>query len=270
MMIIGNEYKRGFKLLMIWTTICCFIISVFVLIFYLSKESGMELILGPILKLVPEYIKNSLGLDDLSMLENYDYYIAYIFRPILILSCFYATKLGISSTSIEEKKGTTSFLYSFPISRFHMIGHKIIGSQLLFLTFCAFIWLFTMGISILAIPTIGITQLALRLALIVLPIFLAGFVYCFIGFLISSKPKTVRSPSLVAFFIVVISIVLNMASQRIPSFEVLSYFSPYSYALPLNIINSGMSSLHYILGLGISLLCIGLILIFQRKRALVS
>jgi len=270
MTIIGSEYKRGAMTMFIWSLVCCFIVAVSVLVFYMSQDAGIDVVLGRVTERLSEVVLDFFRLNDLSILRDFENYITYIYRPILVLSCFYSARLGLASMSTEEKKRTIEFLYSFPVSRFQMVLQKIIGTQLLFLTFCTILGGFTFGITVLAIRGLVLTELVLKVAFLVCSLFLSGFVYCLIGFLISSKPKTLRSPSFVAIVLVILGITINILTEYVESLKILSYISPYSYATPLNISGTPTPILHYVLAVGLSLFCIGFTLIFQRNRSFVS
>ena len=265
MIVMSNEYKRGFIQMLIWSLVCSLIVALFLLLYYFSGGAGLSTTYGDFLNKLPDPLTAFLGFNKL-LDDDFYYYLANAYRPILALSCFYATKLGLASISAEDKKGTSSFLYSFPVSRFQIVAQKILGTLFLYLTFCVIVCGVTIGLTLLAVPEIVLIDLLLNLALLISSIFLVGFVYCLIGFLISSKPKTLRSPSFVSLCIIFLGMLISAAAENSQILQILSYFFPYSYALPLEIINTGMSILHYILAVGISLLCIGLTLILQRKK----
>lgn len=268
MIVITNEYKRGFVHMLVWSLTCSLIVSLSILAYYSISFEQIEAVVKSVFSYIPPYISQYFEPDDLNIIQRYDYFIAYIYQPILIISCIYAARLGLSAISKEEKKGTIHFLYSFPVSRFHLVAQKIIGTLLLFLTYCLIIAGITFGLSVLAVPQINIMDLLFLISLLICSIFLAGFVYCLVGFLISSKPKTLRSPTLTSLFIVVVSMAMGILSKNFDSLEMVGYISPYNYSAPLEVINSGMSLIHYIMAIGISLMSLGFTFIFYRKRKL--
>ena len=110
--IFKFEFKRQFKSLIIWTTVCSALVVLFMALFPSMKEMGMQELVGSKLEVLPEAFLEAFNISGATDFSNISDFSAYVLQYIIMVGGIYAAILGVSALVKEESEGTIEFLYS--------------------------------------------------------------------------------------------------------------------------------------------------------------
>jgi ABC-2 type transport system permease protein len=261
------EVKRGLKPLAIWSIVCVLLIILFMSMFPSMKDSGMQELLDTKMGAMPPAILEAFNLKDTPDLTKLNQFFAYVFQYIVIAGSIYAGILGAKSLIQEESEGTIEFLYAQPASRTKIVTMKLLSSLALFYLFIMILAIASMLICIAVKPAdLEIINLVMDIKLMFSGLFLVGFVFMSLGFLISVLIPHLRLAmplSIGAFFV---TYLLGIFSSMIEQLEFLKYFSPFHYAVPSEIVKSGFNTINVVLALVISFISIAASYLIYRKK----
>ncbi|KGK89954.1 ABC transporter permease subunit [Clostridium sp. HMP27] len=267
MNVFKMEVKNGMRPLSIWSIICVLLTILFMSMFPSMKDSGMKEIVNTKMDAMPQAILEAFNLKSMPDFTKLNEYFAYVFQYIVIAGGIYAGMLGAKSLIKEESEGTIEFLYAQPISRNKIVTMKILSSLALFYIFVVIIAVASTIISLIVKPSdLKIISLIIDLKMLFSAFMLVGLVFMAVGFLLSSLISHLRlaMPIFMGFFFT--TYLLGMFSNMIGQLKFLKYFSPFHYAVPLEIIKDGFDGISIALALVIIFLSISITYITYRKK----
>lgn len=261
------EVKRLFKSCLIWSLICGASIVLFMLLFPSMQNSGIQELIGTKLDAFPQGFLEAFGLDTMVDFTDIMQYQAYSIQYIGMAAAIFGSILGIDSLLQEEVEGTIEFLYAQPVSRSEVVTYKILSRFMIFFIFMAIFSVFTMGISIIVKPKgIGIYNIIMDIKMVLIGIFFIGIIFFSIGLFLSASLKPSYNSTAISIGVFFITYILGIISNMKDNMKFLRYFSPFDYALPMDIVREGWNIRYIILGLFIILVCIVSTYVIYKKR----
>lgn len=267
MNIFKMEIKKGFKSLAIWIIICVLLTILFMSMFPSMKDSGMQELVNTKMDALPPAILEAFNLKDIPDFSKLNEYFAYVFQYIMIAGCIYGGMLGAKALIKEESEGTIEFLYAQPVSRTKIVTMKILSSVVTFYIFIMVMAIASMLISMVVKPSdLKTIDIIMDLKLLFGSFFLVGLVFMAIGFLISVIIKNLRLAMPISTGIFFITYLLGIFSGMIDNLEFLKYFSPFHYAVPLEIIKTGLDGVNVVISILIILISIASTYFIYKKK----
>lgn len=261
------ELKRGLKPLAIWSIVCILLIILFMSMFPSMKDSGMQELVNTKMDAMPKALLEAFNLENMPDFSKLNEYFAYVFQYIVIAGSIYGGILGAKSLIKEESEGTIEFLYAQPVSRTKIVTMKILSSVVIFYLFVMFMALASIGISLLVKPEdLKVIDLVMDMKLLFGGFFLVGLVFMSIGFLISVVIKNLRLAMPISTGIFFTTYLLGTFSGMIDSLEFLKYFSPFHYAVPSELLKTGIETSNIIISIVIIIVATTTTYFIYRKK----
>jgi ABC-2 type transport system permease protein len=267
MNIFKMEFKKGLKPLAIWSIVCILLTILFMSMFPSMKDSGMQEIVDTKMGAMPEAILEAFNLKDMPDFTKLNQYFAYVFQYIAMAGCIYAGMLGSKALIKEESEGTIEFLYAQPASRIKIVTMKLLSSLAIFYIFLMIMAVVSILISLAVKPEdLKVIDLLMDMKLLFSGFFLIGLVFLSIGFLVSVVIPHLRLAMPLSIGVFFVTYLLGTFSGMIDKLEFLKYFSPFHYAVPLELVKNGFEATNIVLALVISTAAIaGTYLIYRKK-----
>ena len=267
MNVFKFETKRYLKSCLTWGIICSLIILFFLSIYPSMRDSGMQDLVGIKLDAIPESMLKALGLEDMIDFTNILEYLAYSLQYIAMAAYIYALILGVNSLLEEESTGTIEFLYSKNISRREIVTSKILSRSFLLLLFLIILSISTTIFSIILKPQ-GLDTLDLIVGVrdMFLGVGLVSFVFLSIGVFLSTVLKPSYNFTSISIGVFFLTYVIGIASKLKESLSFLQYFSPFDYAMTMDVVKKGFEFKYIVTGfLIIALSIIFSYVIYEKK-----
>jgi ABC-2 type transport system permease protein len=265
--IFKMEFKRALKPLAIWSIVCILLTILFMSMFPSMKDSGMQEIVDTKMGAMPEAILEAFNLKDMPDFTKLNQYFAYVFQYLAMAGSIYAGMLGAKSLIKEESDGTIEFLYAQPVSRTKIVTMKLLSSLAIFYMFAMVLSVASTLISLAVKPEdLKVIDLLMDMKLLFSGLFLIGLVFMSLGFLISVLIPHLRLAMPVSIGIFFVTYLLGTFSGMIDALEFLKYFSPFHYAVPLELVKSGFQTVSVVLGLIISIASIAATFFIYSKK----
>jgi ABC-2 type transport system permease protein len=260
--VIQFELKRQAKSLVVWSIVVSFLIVFLMMFFPLLQNSPLKDIMKAKMDTLPESMKQSLDLEQLTDFSSIGTYFAYVYQNVLMALCLFATMAGTNSLVKEEGEGTIEFLYAQPISRSQIVTSKLMAGiiMLALLTLVSGL-VSVVSCLIFSPPGANLVKTMQQILLIISSAFLSGWVYLSLGALLSASIKTATQSTAAFFGLFFLTYFAGMFSDLIKQLEFLQYVSPYKYADPADLIKTGYN-LGFIL---ISMALIGISIFFTYR-----
>ena len=267
MNIVNFEVKRHFKSSIVWALICSAIIILFMSFFPSMRNSGIQELVSKKMSAVPEGFMEAFGLDDMVDFTDIMQYLAYTIQYISMAISIYALILGSNSLLSEEAEGTIEFLYAQPVDRNKIVGSKMLSNAYLLFQCILIIGAVTMGISAIFKPEdYDLFKLLVDIKVVFIGITFSAYIYFSIGLLLSTILKPSQNTTAISIGVFFITYVIGVLSRLKDNLEWLKFFSPFDYALPMDIVRYGWENKYIVAGIFVMLFCIIFtFIIFNRK-----
>jgi len=267
MNIFKMEVKKGLKSLLVWSIVCVALTILFMSMFPSMKNSGMQELVNTKMDALPPAILEAFNLKEMPDFTKLIEYFAYVFQYIVIAGCIYAGMLGAKSLIKEESEGTIEFLYAQPVSRTKIVTMKVLSSFVLFYIFIMIMSIASILISSIVKPEdLELIDLIIDLKMLFGGFFLVGLVFMAIGFLLSVLIKNLKLAMPLSTGIFFITYLLGIFSNMIDKLEFLKYFSPFHYAVPAELIKTGIDKANIGLSFVIIIICLVSTYIIYNKK----
>lgn len=267
MNIFQFEVKRLFKSSLIWSLVCGAIIVLFMSFYPSMKDSGIQELVETKLGAFPEGFREVFGLNEMVDFTDIIQYMAYVIQYIAMAASIYGAILGVNALLEEEIDGTIEFLYAQPVSRSQIVAYKILSRVFLLLIYICITGLIAMLISIL-FKNEGIDTLKMLMDIkdIFIGMSFVSYIFFAVGLLLSTILKTTVNSTATSIGVFFITYVIGVLSKIRDGLEPLRYFSPFDYAMPMDLVKRGWDVKHIILGSSIIIISIiGTFVIYNRK-----
>lgn len=257
MNIFKMEVKKGLKSLSIWSIVCVALTILFMSMFPSMKNSGMQELVNTKMDALPPAMLEAFNLKDMPDFTKLNQYFAYVFQYIVIAGCIYAGMLGAKSLIKEESEGTIEFLYAQPVSRAKIVTMKILSSLAIFYIFIMIMSIASILISLIVKPEdLQLIDMIMDIKMLCGGFFLIGLVYMAIGFLLSVLIKSLKLAMPLSTGIFFITYILGIFANMIDKLEFLKYFSPFHYAVPADLLKTGLDKVNIALSFVIIIICL--------------
>ena len=256
MTIVKHELKQGLVSFAIWTASITLLMMVCVFLF--SEIKGEMDTMGDIFASMGSFTA-AFGMDRLNFGTLVGFYAIECGNVIGLGGAFFASLIGISSLSKEEKGRTAEFLLTHPVSRTHIISEKLISVLLQIIVMNVVILAFSLGSMAAigeAIPWKEV--LLLHLAYFLLQVELASICFGFSAFLRRGSIGVGLGIAAMMYF-------LNLIANMTESMEFLKFITPFGYCDGADIVDSGKLDMTLI-AIGILFTFAGIFTAFSKYR----
>ncbi len=262
MNIYLRELRANLKSLLIWSTIMIVIIFMMMSEFeaYYNNPEMMS-----ILDAMPESLMKAFSFSGVNITTLSGFLSMASIYFYLMLTVF-ASLLGNSIISKEERDKTAEFLMTMPISRPHMLTAKIFAA----ITYNLILNLITFGTVLIASLKYDPDSEFLKFSLLMMSaVFLLQLVFSSMGMLFASVLKNPRKSGTIAIVVLLIMYVFSIAVSLSDSIEFIKFASPYTYFEPnYLLVNDRLNNLNIILSAGFILTGVIVTYTFYPKRDL--
>ncbi|MFW5788256.1 MAG: ABC transporter permease subunit, partial [Halanaerobiales bacterium] len=183
-------------------------------------------------------------MDKLNMTDILQYYGMYASVYITLFSSIFAIMLSSNILAKEEADKTIEFLLARPVSRAEVVTGKLLN----YLFYIFILNIIITIVSYISLEVLKKDNYSLQVFLILaLASFLAQLTFANLGFLISLFIKNKKSINSIGIGLVLGMYFLGVVSRISDKIIFLSYFTPFQYASPSDIISEGRIKLAYII-----------------------
>lgn len=254
MTLLKHELKQGRNMLLIWTAVVAFMLTICILVYpemedQMAEVSGMFANMGG--------FSAAFGMDRINFGEFMGFFSVECGNVLGLGGAFLAALLGISALSKEEREHTAEFLFTHPVSRVKLIGQKL-GAVLVQLVIFHVI---SAAAVVLSVWIIGEEPDAGKLALLLLSYFILEVETAAICFGISAFIS--QSGLGIGLGIATLFYFLNIVANLTEKAKFLKYLTPFGYTEGADIISTGKLESGYLL-VGLLLTAIGIIAAFWK------
>ena len=254
MTLIKHELRQGWKSLLIWTISIGFFVAMCVFM-YPEMESEMENV-DDLFSSMGAFTA-AFGMDRLNFGTLIGFYAVECGNILGIGGSFFASLIGISILSKEEKERTAEYLLTHPISRTRIITEKLASVMIQIVIMNAVIFILSITSTAMIGEDIPWKEISLlHLAYFLIQIELAGICFGISAFLRNGGIGIGLGIAAVMYF-------LNIVANISESVEFLKYITPFGYAEGADIITDmTLDSGKIVLGMGFAV--IGIILAYWQ------
>jgi ABC-2 type transport system permease protein len=147
------------------------------------------------------------------------------------------------------------------------VGSKMLSNAYLLFQCILIIGAVTMGISAIFKPEdYDLFKLLVDIKVVFIGITFSAYIYFSIGLLLSTILKPSQNTTAISIGVFFITYVIGVLSRLKDNLEWLKFFSPFDYALPMDIVRYGWENKYIVAGIFVMLFCIIFtFIIFNRK-----
>ncbi|RAP74418.1 ABC transporter permease subunit [Paenibacillus montanisoli] len=252
-MLLGREFRRNLKGLVIWSIIMAGIILMYLSIYpeFAKSQQGME----EMMNTLPEGMKKAFGMDRLSMGSLLGFYGIEIHLMTTLLGSIFASLLASNIVAKEQHEKTIEFLLSKPITRSSIITQKLAAVVINVLLFNVVI----VAASLLGFQFSKDNDVSLEtFFLLESAVLLMHLTFASVSFLFSAMLKRTRSVVSMSLGLVFITYFFSIISGVSDHLTWLKYVSPFKYAEAAAIISDRYFDPLYISIMGAVIVCCAL------------
>ena len=254
MTIVRHELRQGRTAFAIWTAAIAFLLVICVFMF--PEMKGEMDAVGSMFASMGSFTA-AFGMDRLNFGTLIGFYAIECGNVLGLGGAFFASLIGVSALSKEEKDGTAEFLLTHPISRARVVTEKLaaVVAQITAMN------LFILGLSLLSMLLIGedIPRKEVFLmhgAYYLLQLELAGICFGISAFLYRGSAGIGMGVAAVMYF-------LNLIANMTQHAKFLKYITPFGYCEGADIISDGKLNAGLV-AVGMLFACIGVTAAYWR------
>lgn len=257
-----QECKMSIKSLCLW----CLGVLLFISI-AIAKNTGISggssQDISHIIGQMPRSIQSMFGLGVVDLSKTIGVFSIFLFYIALIFA-FHASSVGVSCFSKEERDKTFEFLYVKGMTRFSILGIKVIVSliQILILNVATYI------LSVSLVSVISHDDISSDLIPMMIGMFFLQLLFFSMGLLLSFLTREQKKASGISFGVIMACFILSMVSDINSNAEFLKYITPFKYFDGKDILINGLSPVYIVLCLVLSALSIVYSFNLHNKRDL--
>lgn len=233
-----KDYRRN---LLIWIGAMLGIIAIGAAEYSLVMESGDELM--ELFESLPRVLAISFGAETIPIHTPIGYYIM-MYLWYCMIAFTHAAVLGATIISKEERNRTAEFIFTKPFTREKIMTSKIIAAivNLVIIALTALI-----GNLIMLMPQIEGENILIEMATTILAMFFIQILFLFIGLLFSAICSSYKKALSFSALLVALSYFLMIIIELIGTIDYLSVLTPFMYFKGPALIENGMSLIHLLL-----------------------
>lgn len=230
MTVVTHELRQGQRALLIWTGAIGFLLMVCVFLFP-EMQSEMNAV-GDVFASMGSFTA-AFGMDRLNFGTLIGFYAIECGNVVGLGGALYASMLGISALSKEERDGTAEFLLSHPLTRTRVITEKLAANALEVLAMNAVV----LALSILSMAIVGEEipwreVLLMHLGYLLLQLELMGICFGISAFLRRGGMGIGLGLAFAMYF-------LNLIANMTDGVKFLKYITPFGYCEGADILDAG-------------------------------
>ena len=254
MTIVRHELRQGKTAFAIWTAAIAFLLVICVFMF--PEMKGEMDAVGEMFASMGSFTA-AFGMDRLNFGTLIGFYAIECGNILGLGGAFFASLIGVSALSKEEKEGTAEFLLTHPVSRARIVTEKLVAV----LAQTTVMNLFILGLSLLSMLLIGEAiprkeVLLMHGAYYLLQLELAGICFGISAFLYRGSAGIGMGVAAVMYF-------LNLIANMTEHAKFLKYITPFGYCEGADIISDGKLNAELV-ALGMLFACIGVAAAYWR------
>ncbi len=257
-----QECKMSIKSLCLW----CLGVLLFIGIAVakntgISGEASQDM--AHIISQMPKSLQSIFGLGVIDLSKSIGIF-SILLLYIALIFAFHASSIGVSCFSKEERDKTFEFLYVKGMTRFSILGIKIIVGliQILILNIATYI------LSVVMVSSISHDDISKDFLPMMIGMFFLQLLFFSIGLLLSFLTKEQKKASGISFGVIMACFIISMVSDINSNAEFLKYITPFKYFDGKDILINGLSPMYIIICLVLSTLFIGYSFNLHNKRDL--
>ncbi|SFE22054.1 ABC-2 type transport system permease protein [Paenibacillus catalpae] len=261
-MIFRREIVRNLKPLLIWSGIIGGLILLTLAVF--PQMAKQQETVGAMIDSLPDAMKKAFGMDRLGMDSLIGYYGIRVYLMPTLVGSIYAAILAGNIVAKESAEKTIEFLLSKPVTRFQVIGQKLLAVIVNLIILNTIIVLAALaGFQFAETSDVSPgTFLLLTLAT-----FFLHLTFASIAFLLSSALRRTRNITSTSLGIVLFSYFLNVISAMSEDLALIKHFSFFHYIDAADIITTnGIDSKYIIVMVSIVIICLATAFSYFKKR----
>lgn len=261
-MIFRRELARNLKSLLIWSGIIGGLVLLTLAIFPQMEEQQETM--EAMIESLPEAMKKAFGMDRLGMGSLIGYYGIRVYLMPTLVGSIYAAILAGNIIAKESAEKTIEFLLSKPVTRFQIVGQKLLA---------VIVNLVILNTIIVLSAVAGFqfaesSDVALHtFLLLTIATFLLHLTFASIAFLLSAALRRTRNITSASLGIVLFSYFLNVVSAMSEDLSALKHVSFFRYVDAADIIiKNTMVSAHVVVMLALVIVCLSTAFIYFNRR----
>lgn len=269
MNIYKLELKSLFKGFLLWTSIVCGLIILFMAFYPSMKDDTMKELVGVKLTALPPAVLQAFGLSSLPDFTNITNYFCYVVQYMNITAAVYAAMLGSAALIREESDGTIEYLYAQPVTRSEIVGQKMLANLTIYALFVMAMGIVTAVLYLFMKPEgSNFAALMSDVKTVYLGMLFLGLIFLAVGFLASALLKNGKQAVSFSLGAVFSTYVLGICASIIKQLEFFKYFSPIDFVKPQELVKSGFQPEYVWIGLGIILVAVAATFLLYRRKDL--
>ena len=230
MTVVAHELRQGQKPLFIWTGAIGFLLVVCIFLFP-EMQSEMNAV-GDVFASMGSFTA-AFGMDRLNFGTLIGFYAIECGNVVGLGGALYASTLGISALSKEERDGTAEFLLSHPLTRTQVVSEKLVAAVLDIFAMNAMVLI----LSILSMTIVGEEipwreVLLMHLGYLLLQLELMGICFGISAFLRRGGMGIGLGLAFSMYF-------LNLIANMTENVKFLKYITPFGYCEGADILANG-------------------------------
>lgn len=261
-MIFRRELARNLKSVLIWGGIIGGLILLTLAVF--PQMAKQQETVGAMIDSLPEAMKKAFGMDRLGMGSLMGYYGIRVYLMPTLVGSIYAAILAGNIVAKESAEKTIEFLLSKPVTRYQIIGQKLLAVIMnLFILNAIIIFAALAGFQFAESSDVSLRPFLL----LSLATFLLHLTFASLAFLLSSVLRRTRNITSASLGIVLFSYFLHVISAMSDDFTFISNFSFFHYIDAADIIlGNELNTKYLIVMISLVIVCLTASFTFFKKK----
>lgn len=261
------EIKSLFRGFVLWSSVVCGLLVLFMAFYPSMKNETMKELVGVKLTALPPAVLEAFGLSSLPDFTNITYYFSYVVQYMNITAAVYAAMIGSAALIREESDGTIEYLYAQPVKRETIVLQKMLANGSVYALFVLVMGLVTTALYAFLKPEgSDFAVLMTDVKTIYAGMFFMGLIFLAVGFLASALLRSAKQAMSFSLGIVFTTYLLGIASTIVKQLEFFKYFSPLDYVKPASLVKSGFQADYVWIGIAVILAAgAGAFFLYRRK-----
>lgn len=275
MNVFRLDFYNQKKSLLVWASVVAVSILSF-MAFYPSMNSTdmAAAITAEASAFSPEMLQ-AFGLDSLPDFTNIIEFYAYLMQYFALAGACYAAILGANTLIGEETSGTIEYLYAQPVTRTEIFFQKLLSAAASYAAYSLAVAVFSyLSVLVFKAKDTVLAEAFKGITKITAGLLFTGFVFLAVGILLSVLLKSQRSVAFIATGLVFGTYIAGSFAlafdKKIDGIRYLIYFSPLHYAVPADILKTGVELRYVWTGLAVMLVSVILACYLYRNKDLKS
>lgn len=248
------ELRNIRKSVLAWTLSVSGVILLMLAFYPSMKTEAMQALTNAKLDSLDPAVLAAFGLTEIPDFTVITNFFGYMLQFITIALMVFVSNQAVTLLVKEESDGTIEYLYAKPITRLNLLLQKSLAHIVSFCLMLAIFMIVTVS-GYLAFSDFTFTESLKETLIFYGAIMYVGFIFSSVSLLASTLIKSSRSAAGVTIGIVFGTFVLGATSSVVNKLEFLKYFSPMDWIKVQKLMNDGIGTAEWIIGISIIIVC---------------